>query len=222
MRFAFLFSGKASFSKVVYKNRHLIANADFALAIADRPCEGIDFYINETEIPTALHEYNSFKSKQEFEEAVLKTLNEYKIDYLFLTYTRLIGKTLLESNLKNRIFNLHPALLPMFKGLNAIEQAYESSVLFYGSTLHLTDLSMDGGPSLNQVIINRNLDDNLEAFTDKLFRSTAVMLIDSIYKIANDEIIETLQGIRYSKASYGSSPYNPGLSFQSSQVTYYS
>ena len=62
---------------------------------------------------------------------------------------RLLSSVLLESY-GGRIINIHPSLLPAFKGARAIEQAFEYGVKIYGVTIHFVEEAMDGGEIISQ------------------------------------------------------------------------
>jgi len=189
MNYAVFVSGRGGFSKVLYKNRHLIKNGNFSLVLSDRDCPGIEFFKNETDISSYLVDYNSFISSAQFEEKIFNILYDHKIDYIFLNYDRLIGKYLIDK-FPGRIFNLHLSLLPLFRGLNAIKKSYDSNMLFYGSTFHIVDETVDGGPILGQLILNRDFEDSIDQFTDKLFKSTACFFLNMVYNVINNKIVK--------------------------------
>mgnify|MGYP000814455031 FL=1 len=62
---------------------------------------------------------------------------------------RLVGETLLGAY-GGRIVNIHPSLLPAFKGAHAIRDAFDYGVRVYGVTIHRVDASLDGGPIVAQ------------------------------------------------------------------------
>lgn len=219
-KFAIFISGNGGFSKAVYKNANLIENGQLSLIISDRICNGYEFFKNKTTIQTELFEFDKYATKEDFEKSILKKLLECEINYIFLTYDRILGKILLESEYKNKIFNLHPALLPMFKGVGAIDKAFESTALFYGSTVHLVDKTVDGGPILSQTIISKNLKDSKEIFINKLFQKSSTLLIDTIYKVINDEFIMSNERIFFKNALYGNNEFNPKLSINKNLVSF--
>lgn len=102
-------------------------------------------------------EYNT---NDELDEILAMKLSEKKIDYIFLAgYGKLIGSTLL-SSYENKIANIHPSLLPAFKGhKNGIQQALEYGVKVTGVTTHWVDSGMDSGTILMQESINIDNDD---------------------------------------------------------------
>ncbi len=91
-----------------------------------------------------------FVNKQEHEEAIVSILKEYDIDFIALAgYMRLLGETLL-NEYSSKIVNIHPSLLPNFKGKEAIKQAVEAGVDTIGVTVHWVDFGMDTGEIIEQ------------------------------------------------------------------------
>ena len=102
------------------------------------------------EVKYFIFDRKAYDSKQEYETAVLEALRPYHIDLICLAgYMRIVGQTLLEAYPK-RILNIHPALLPSFKGATAIIDAFEYGVKVFGVTVHLIDNTVDGGVIISQ------------------------------------------------------------------------
>lgn len=90
-----------------------------------------------------------FQSKQQFSIDVASSLVKQEITAVFMLYSRLITTELF---LNYPTLNIHPALLPAFKGINAVGQALDAGAKFMGATLHLTTENMDDGTILAQVV----------------------------------------------------------------------
>ncbi len=91
-----------------------------------------------------------YASKADYEAAIVRILRERGIDLVCLAgYMRIVGPTLFEAY-ENRILNIHPALLPSFKGAHAIDDAFNFGVKVFGVTVHLIDLTVDGGTIIKQ------------------------------------------------------------------------
>lgn len=85
-----------------------------------------------------------------YEEYVVKILKKQKVELIILAgYMKIVGKTLLNAY-HNKILNIHPALLPSFKGLHAQRQALEAGVKVSGCTVHFVNNELDGGPIILQ------------------------------------------------------------------------
>ena len=109
-----------------------------------------------------------FPSKELYEEEVLSILKKHDAELVLLAgYMRVIGKTLLEAY-KNRMLNIHPALLPAFTGLHAQKQAFNHGVKVAGCTVHFVDDALDGGPIILQRCVEVKEDDTAETLADRI------------------------------------------------------
>lgn len=107
----------------------------------------------------------------EVEEHWIEVLKEHKVDYLLLAgFMRVVKQTLLEA-FPGRILNIHPALLPAFKGLDAQRQAWEHGVKYSGATVHFVDSSLDGGPIILQEPVRVMDDDTPETLAMRILET---------------------------------------------------
>lgn len=119
-------------------------------------------------IPAVHIDPRSFASKEEYEAAVVETLNRHGVELVCLAgYMRLVGKTMLQA-FPNRIMNIHPALLPAFPGLNAQKQAVEYGVRYSGCTVHFVDEGVDTGPIILQAVVPVLPDDTPETLAARI------------------------------------------------------
>ena len=70
----------------------------------------------------------------------------------------------------NKIINIHPSLLPSFKGLHAQKQALEYGVKLSGCTVHFVDSSLDGGAIIRQVSVDVKEDDTEETLSERILK----------------------------------------------------
>ena len=82
-------------------------------------------------------------------------------------YMRIAGSTLLNA-FKNRVLNIHPALLPSFPGLHAQEQAFDWGVKISGCTVHFVTDDLDMGPIILQKAVQVREDDTAESLADRI------------------------------------------------------
>lgn len=107
-------------------------------------------------IITPTEKYSSVKELSlTVNKELLFNLKKYRTDYLFCFGDKIL-KSELVTQYKNKIINFHPAILPAFKGLNAIDQALNSSVQLLGNTAHFIDEKIDNGPIILQSVISRS------------------------------------------------------------------
>lgn len=96
----------------------------------------------------------SYPSKSAYEKEIIKSCKEHGVSFLVLAgYMRLLADDLL-SAYPNKIVNIHPSLLPAFKGKDAINQAISYGVKVMGVTIHYVNAEMDGG----KIIAQRSFD----------------------------------------------------------------
>jgi formyltetrahydrofolate deformylase len=92
-------------------------------------------------------------SKEDFEQAILTTLNRYQPDYLVLAkFMRILSPAFVQ-HFENRIINIHHSFLPAFAGAQPYRQAYERGVKLIGATSHFVTNDLDEGPIIAQQII---------------------------------------------------------------------
>ncbi|MCX9081569.1 MAG: phosphoribosylglycinamide formyltransferase [Candidatus Methanoperedens sp.] len=109
-----------------------------------------------------------FETKESYEEEVLGVLRNKKVELVLLAgYMKIIGKTLL-STYKNRILNIHPALLPAFPGLHAQQQAFDYGVKVAGCTVHFVDEELDGGAIILQECVEVKDCDTAETLAGRI------------------------------------------------------
>lgn len=107
-------------------------------------------------------------SKIDSEREILKYLKRYNIDLIVLAgFMRVISRELVRKY-KNKILNIHPALLPSFKGTEGIKDAIDYGVKVAGPTVHFVDEGVDTGPIILQEAIEVNDDDTEDTLAKKI------------------------------------------------------
>jgi phosphoribosylglycinamide formyltransferase-1 len=110
----------------------------------------------------------NFASKELYEIEILTVLKTHDAELVLLAgYMRILGKTLLLSY-RNRILNIHPALLPAFTGLHAQKQAFDHGVKVAGCTVHFVDETLDCGPIILQRCVEVKENDTPETLADRI------------------------------------------------------
>ncbi len=132
------------------QKKQSIPTWEIAVVISSNPrAEGLK-KASDMGLKTVAIQHSDFDSKQAYERAILDELRASGVTLVLLAgYMKLLGPTLL-SEYQTSIMNIHPSLLPAFKGLNAQKQALEYGVKTSGCTVHFVDESLDGGPIILQ------------------------------------------------------------------------
>lgn len=119
-----------------------------------------------------------FNSREEYDQEVRKIMDPYNIELiLFLGYMRIVTPTFLKN--APPIINIHPSLLPAFKGKDAIRQALDAGVKYTGCTAHYVNEELDGGPIISQRVVE--IDDmTYEELKEILFLYEQSTLIEAL------------------------------------------
>ncbi|WP_406660259.1 phosphoribosylglycinamide formyltransferase [Methanolobus sp. ZRKC3] len=167
---AVLVSGRGSNLQSIIDNieNGYIQNAQITVVVSDVSDAYALERAREHGITDVYIDPSDFESKKEYELEVLEILKDHGADMILLAgYMRLLGKTIIEAY-SNRIINIHPALLPAFKGLHAQEQAFEYGVKVAGCTVHFVDEGMDTGPIIIQKCVPVLDDDTADSLSARI------------------------------------------------------
>lgn len=110
------------------------------------------------------------KSREEYDNLVVNILRDNNIDLVCLAGFMRVITPFFVSQFKNKILNIHPALLPMFPGMNAQKQALNSKVKKTGCTVHFVDEGVDTGPRVLQAVVDIKEGDTLESLSQRILK----------------------------------------------------
>jgi phosphoribosylglycinamide formyltransferase-1 len=144
--------------------------AEIKLVVSDRAgCFAVERARREG-IETFVVERSSVASQQEFEARILERLKEREIGLIALAgYMRILSPEFV-GEYRNRILNIHPALLPAFKGTDGVRDAFEYGVKVTGPTVHFVTEEMDGGPIILQSAVMVTEDDTVDTLREAIHR----------------------------------------------------
>lgn len=140
-------------------------------------------------IPAVALERHDFASKQELEEAMLRSLLEHNVELLVLAgYDRVLGDSLLRAY-AGRVINIHPSLLPAFGGgLHAQLDALRYGVKVSGCTVHFVTEEVDGGPIILQAAVPVLDTDTEESLSARILAEEHKLLPRAIQLVAQGRI----------------------------------
>ncbi|MGQ9618245.1 MAG: phosphoribosylglycinamide formyltransferase [Candidatus Aminicenantia bacterium] len=111
-----------------------------------------------------------FSTREEYDLKLAEEIEKRDIDLICLAgWMRIITLPLIE-RFRNRIMNIHPALLPSFPGLEAQKQALEYGVRFSGCTVHFVTEEVDAGPIILQAVVPVFQNDTVETLSERILR----------------------------------------------------
>ena len=135
----------------------------------------------ESGIPTESFTHRDFPSREAFDRAVAGILDVYEPQLIILAGFMRILTPVITENIK--AINVHPSLLPLFKGGNAIRESFESSEPTGGISIHWVSNELDGGEILAQEAFQKEAGETLESFTAKIRTLEHKLLPETIVQI---------------------------------------
>lgn len=173
MNFAVLASGKGSnlqavlsalkAGKIKAKLKVVFSDRADALALARAV---------KAKVPAVAHiSPKTFPTREAFDAAVVDLLKKEGVDFVVLAgYMRILSPVFIRA-FRNRILNIHPALLPAFKGGHAIKDALDYGAKVTGVTVHLVDEEVDHGPIIAQVPVEIRPKDTLATLEARIHKA---------------------------------------------------
>ncbi|GGE34906.1 phosphoribosylglycinamide formyltransferase [Marinicauda pacifica] len=127
--------------------------AEIGLVVSNKAgAQGLD-RAREAGIATACIDHTLFEERELFEEEMDRQLREAKIKFLCLAgFMRILTPYFID-RWRDKLINIHPSLLPAFKGVSTHERAIESGVRIHGCTVHFVRPEMDDGPIIGQAAV---------------------------------------------------------------------
>ncbi|MBP2132855.1 phosphoribosylglycinamide formyltransferase-1 [Methanomicrobium sp. W14] len=186
---AVLASGRGSnFQAVIDKITEGSINAEIICLITDNPdAYSIKRAVNAG-IPAKVIDYRSFKSRDEYNISLCQAMKEINPDLFVLAgYMRLLDKKT-AGEFKDRMINIHPALLPSFTGLHAQRQAIDYGVKIAGCTVHFVDEGMDSGPIILQRVVPVYFDDDEDTLAERILKEEHIALPEAVRLFCSDKI----------------------------------
>ena len=152
------------------KIKLVISNNDKAKGLKYSKKSKIKFYIN------------NYKNTDIAENQILKKLNIFKIEFICLAGFMKILTKKFNKKFKKPILNIHPSLLPKYKGLNTHEKVIKNNEKFSGSTVHLVVPKLDSGKTILQYKIKVLKTDNAKTLEKKILKIEHMLYPKAIIK----------------------------------------
>ncbi|TAN58962.1 phosphoribosylglycinamide formyltransferase [bacterium] len=144
--------------------------ANLKLLVCDNPKAYVLERANKAGISVFLIERQNYAGKKEFEDAIIGRLKAEKIGLIVLAgFMRILSAGFVRQ-FKSKILNVHPSLLPSFKGAHAIKDAFNYGVKVAGVTVHLVDEKVDHGPIILQEPVRVSQRDTLKSLEKKIHK----------------------------------------------------
>jgi phosphoribosylglycinamide formyltransferase-1 len=173
MKLAVFVSGRGTnLLNIIKKREDGFLKSKVTLVVSDHQCEAIG-RSREAGISTMVADPKNFTTEAEFGNALLNILRECGIDFIVLAgFLKKVPEVVVES-FRNKIINVHPALLPSFGGkgmygLNVHEAVLDYGCKVSGATVHIVDTEYDHGPVVLQKCVSVESADTPESLATKI------------------------------------------------------
>jgi phosphoribosylglycinamide formyltransferase 1 len=145
-----------------------------AVVISDKPDAKGLIKARKLGVKIEVIENKNFKDRSEYDKKIISTLENYGVTpknglICLAGFMRIISPEFVKKY-KNRIINIHPALLPAFQGLHAQKQAIDYGSKYSGCTVHFVDSGVDTGPIILQAIVKIKKGDTEKSLTKRILK----------------------------------------------------
>ncbi len=196
LRFAVFVSGNGSnLQAIIDAVKRGDIQAELALVFSDRYKAYALKRAEAAGIKTLCLERKSYATPQSFERQILICLKEHRIDFIILAgYMRLLTPFFVKQY-EQKILNIHPSILPAFKGVQAIKDTFTYGAKVAGVTVHFVDEKMDHGPIILQEAFKlteretlESLEERVHAVEHKLYPKAIALFAEGRLKIKGRKV----------------------------------
>jgi phosphoribosylglycinamide formyltransferase-1 len=139
-------------------------------------------------IPTATIDHTQFESRKEFDAEMTRVLEENDIKFVFLAgFMRLLSDPFVK-RWHDRLVNIHPSLLPAFKGLNVHDRVIQEGARFSGCTVHFVRPALDDGPIIVQACVPVQQDDTPDTLAARVLEQEHIIYPIALKLISNGQV----------------------------------
>jgi len=141
---------------------------DIVRVVSNRAQAGGIRVARAADIPISIIDHNAYDSRQAHDDAVVRILAKDQAELIILAgYMRILGKDF-TTRFKGRMINLHPSLLPLYKGLDTYDRALQAGDRETGASIHMVTHGLDAGPVITQVRIPIKAGDDAASLSKRL------------------------------------------------------
>lgn len=172
----------------------IITNTEIKVVISNNPNAYALTRAKENNIEGVCISPKTFEKREDFNEALIKKIDEYNLDLIVLAGCMVVLPAKLISKYQNKIINIHPALIPSFcgkgfYGLHVHEEVLKRGVKLTGATVHFVDEGTDTGPIIMQRAVEVKYGDTPEVLQRRVMEEAEWKIMpQAINLIANNKI----------------------------------
>ncbi|MGN1209644.1 MAG: phosphoribosylglycinamide formyltransferase, partial [Duodenibacillus sp.] len=159
-----------------------------ACVLSNRPgAAGLE-RAREYGVPTAVVDHKAFETREAFEDAMIEVIDRYDPAVIVLAgFMRVLTPHFVD-HYDGKILNIHPALLPLFKGLDTHQRALDAGVRVHGCTVHFVSSELDGGSIIGQAVIPVLPGDDAHTLADRGLKVEHVLYPRAVRAVASGRV----------------------------------
>lgn len=190
LRVGVLASGQGTnFQVLVDRMRGGDLPIELVLLIYNNPNAPVASRAVQAGIPALLLDHRGFDNREALDEAIATALEQQGVELVVMAgWMRVVTAVLIE-RFPNRILNVHPSLLPAFRGAKAIEQALAYGVKITGCTVHLVHLEVDSGPIIAQAAVAVLEGDTVESLAERIHAEEYRIYPEAVRRFAEGRLL---------------------------------
>ncbi|MFN2340251.1 MAG: phosphoribosylglycinamide formyltransferase [Halanaerobium sp.] len=182
-------SGRGSnFQSIIDQIKSGDLAAEVELLISDNQNAGALKRAEHEDVEHVFIDPAHFETKADYEEELIGLLKGAGVELVVLAGYMRILSPLFVKEFKNQIINIHPSLLPAFKGLDAQKQAVDYGVKYSGCTVHFVDQGMDSGPIIKQAVVEVKEDDSADDLAARILKEEHRIYPEAVKLIAEGKV----------------------------------
>ncbi len=187
-RLVILISGRGSnMRSIIEAAQQDELDVEIAAVLSNRPgAPGLNF-ASEAGIDTAVVDHKAYDSRESFDLAMIETIDKYRPSFVILAgFMRILTEGFVEHYAK-RLINIHPSLLPKFKGLNTHQRALDAGESEHGASVHFVTAELDDGPVILQAKVPVLNDDDADTLAARVLEQEHQLYPAAIKKLVSQQ-----------------------------------
>ncbi|MEQ3723398.1 phosphoribosylglycinamide formyltransferase [Alcanivorax sp.] len=146
-------------------------------------------------IPTASLDHRDYPDREQFDQAMIEVLTPYAPDTVVLAGFMRILSAVFVRHYAGRLINIHPSLLPKYRGLNTHARALEACDSEHGCSIHFVTEELDGGPLIAQAPIAVHANDTVDSLSKRVQQREHLLYPQVLQWRAQDRLALTDNGV---------------------------
>jgi len=167
--------------------------AEISAVISNRPdVFGLE-RAEKANIPTLVLDHTQFIDRESFDESLAQIIDSYEPDLIILAgFMRILGENFVK-HYNNKLINIHPSLLPLYKGLHTHKRALENKQTEHGASVHFVIPELDAGEIILQGVVPVKADDTEVSLANRVHKIEHIIYPEAVKRIIDKKVDSSLK-----------------------------